>query len=324
MFSITFGRFLEISIDKKEVAANSDLLIKYKIMFDEEEKFSYQIGIKGNISLVLLNKTVTAKEESGEVVWNTKNYPAGEYEAYIFISPATYWPSSKFRILQFMDFNLNVNELHIFVYKKSATKTFEIINTGNIPIFVSLSLKGLKSEASLIPMTSNIDVNSSTEFLLSIEKPNFHYNATLFIEVSGGNFSQEIKIPISVYNPVVIIRAENFTLIKNKTNQIVEGILINEGNVQRNLTLKFFTKKGEKIDYILISPNQSIKVNYSFPLDERIEYLEIRFIGSDGDEEVIKKNFGVFKFPKINIYLIITIILIIFILYILFKRKGRS
>ncbi len=331
IFSITQARSLDISIDKTEVSANSEITIAYSIQFDEEETFTYQVGVKGNESIVLLNETITSDKAEGEIVWNTKNYPAGEYEAYIFIYPTTYWPSRKFEILPFMDFKIDFQKLDIFVYKNSITKAFEIKNTGNIPLFASLSLKGLKSEASLTPITSKIGVNKSASFLFSVEKPDKTYNATLTIELSGGDEYQEVEIPITIYNPFVLIEAKNITLERTANSQIVKGEIYNKGNVYRNITLIFNLEDREEKQEIVLYPNKTFELNQTFPLNEKVNSLEIKYIGNEGKEEVIKQSFGVL--PSIDLsnikdnlpYLIVSIIFLIGILYVLFrKRKPKD
>ncbi|MCD6575591.1 MAG: hypothetical protein J7K73_00330 [Nanoarchaeota archaeon] len=335
VISLANARSLDISIDKKELAANSEITITYSIKFDEVETFSYQVGIKGvNQTIVLLEKNVTTDSESGSITWNTQNYPAGEYEAYVFISPSTYWPSSKFEILPFMDFNISVQKLELFVYEKSITKSFEINNLGNVPIFVSLSPKGLKSESSIVPLTMNIGVNGSANVLFSVEKPKDNYNASLTVEASWGNLSQEVNIPIYVYNPIVIIEAENITLEKSDNLQVVTGVVFNKGNVPRDLTLTFYTDGKDVVDNIRIPAGKSYYLNYTFPLDTKVKSLEIAYINSNGKEETIIKNFGLlpsihgikFNFDKNTYYILGGIIVLIaaISLFLKFKKKKIS
>ncbi|MCD6547745.1 MAG: hypothetical protein J7K22_04310 [Nanoarchaeota archaeon] len=323
-FSIANARSLEIKIDKDEVAANSELNIEYRIALDEVETFSYEIGIKGeNVSLVLFNKTATTDEETGVISWNTKNYPAGKYEAYIFIYPATYWPSKKFDILPYMDFEISKSVLDFFVYKDELLKTITIKNTGNVPIFVATSLKGLKSQAVLTPITARLDVNKSQNFLLSVKKPKEHYNATLTFEIEWGDVLREISIPVRVYNPIVSIELENISQKREGNNYTLTFTILNNGNVGRNLTFTFKLASGLKEDFAFIKPGESKQFIYSFKSSVRT--LEIKFIGSDGKEKVIRKNFGIFSiltFDKNMLYAAIIIILLIGIVYAI-KRKKK-
>ena len=330
VFSLAEARSLDISIDKNEVSANSEITISYNIQFDEVQSFSYKVGVKGNnVDVVLLDRNVTSDSESGQITWNTKNYPAGEYEAYVFISPSTYWPSSKFNILPYMDFNISETALDVFVYGKSATNSIKIDNTGNVPIFVSISPRGLKSEASIVPLTMNLSVNHSSSVLLSIEKPENNYNATLTFDISWENMSHTVEIPMEVYNPHVNITAENLTIEKTNESQIVKGTIFNNGNVPRDLTLVFHLSSGDKQAKLKLSPNKSFELNNTFPLNESVKSLEIKYIGSDGKEESIVKNFGLvsslnFIPNKRALYYLGGLVLIVLIVYILLKlRKKR-
>ena len=328
VISLASARSLDISIDKKILNFSSDLNIDYSINFDEVQKFSYEIGIKGNGTFPILNKTVMDDHASGQIIWNTKNFMAGTYEAYLFIYPSTYWPSGKFEILPYMNFGLSTDKLDVFVYGKSATKSFEIKNEGNVPIFVSLSPKGLKSEASFLPLTSKIGVNNSVSFLFSVEKPKNHDNATLTVEASWGNQSSKKEMQISVYNPIVVIEADNLTLKKQGNSQVVKGIILNKGNVYRDISLAIHLEDSDKNEKITLNPNKSFELNYTFPKDAKVKSLDITYINSDGKEATITKNFGLFSGISLfgnPLILLGGIIILILILYALFKlRKPKD
>jgi hypothetical protein len=325
------ARSIDISIDKSEVSANSEIKVSYSISFDEVETFSYQVGIRGeNQTIILVNDTLTDKSVSGVVNWNTKNYPAGEYEAFIFISPSTYWPSSKFKVLPYMDFNISAKKLDFFVYDKSLTKYITVNNLGNVPLFVSVSPKGIKSQASVLPLTSNVDVNSSTNFMISIEKPTNNYNATIDFEISWGNTTKNVAVPIEVYNPIVKILVENVTLKKAGESKIVEGVIYNKGNVYRNITFVISTSKGDTKYSKVVDANSSFNFSYAFPTDEKINSLTIKYIGSDGKEKTITKGFTpLSKLPKFDfggneLYLLSGVIFLLLVIYLFLKLRKKE
>ena len=324
VISLASARSLDISIDKKVLDMNSNLTIDYSINFDDVQKFSYELGIKGNNTFSIFNKTITDDHASGSIVWNTQNFMAGTYEAYLFIYPSTYWPSGKFDILPHMSFGMDSNNLDVFVYGKSASKSFEIKNTGNVPIFVSLSPKGLKSEASFLPLTSEIGVNKSASFLFSVEKPDNCYNATLTVEVSWENMTDSKEMQLTIYNPIVVIKADNLTLEKKGDSQTLKGVISNQGNVYRNITLAVHLGASDKTQNIVLYPNKSFDLNYTFSKNEKVKSLDITYVNSDGRESTITKNFGIFGGLHLignPLMLFGGIAILILILYVLFKLK---
>lgn len=331
--SLAYARSIDISIDKTELNASSNLTIDYRIYLDEEENFTYQLGVKGEDQIVLFNKTLTGNGDSGTFIWNTENYPAGKYEAYLFIYPATYWPSRKFEILPFMNFELGFQKLDMFAYKKTASKDFEIKNTGNVPIFVSLSLTGLKSESSLTPMTADVLVNSSGKFAFVVGKPDENYNAVMTLEASWTNISNKLEIPVNVYNPIVVIEAENLTLEKTDVVQVIKGAIYNKGNVYRELTLIYDLKDGKQNETVILESNQTFELNKSFGLEQKVNSMQIKYIASDGNEKTITKSFGLLPSFSLDFldnlkgktyYLAIALAVLIAILYVIYKSKRRT
>ena len=336
IFSLANARSLGITIDKNEVDAYSELYIEYEIDIGEEDTFTYEIGIRNGETISLLEKTVTTDKETGTIAWNTENFEAGVYEAYIFMEPDIRWPSRKFEILPTFDFELDVEKLEVFVYKEDSTKSFVINNTGNVPIFVSLAQRGVKSRAEIVPLTYNIDVGESRTFLFSVEKPENHYEALLIVEASWEDRTIEKEIPLIVYNPVVEITAEDIELTKTNESQIVTGKIINNGNVRRDITIIFNVDEEKQEEIISLDVNETFEIENEFSLDEKVKSIEITYIGSDGEEETIKESFtwapSLPKIPFLDIetlkdnfnYLILGALLLVGILFVLYRKGGNK
>ncbi len=334
IFSLANARSLSIDIDTVELDAYSDIRIDYKIELYEEETFFYEIGIRNEeVKFTLLEKNVTTELEDESIVWDVENFPAGEYEAYIFIEPDITWTSRKFEILPEFNFHFEKEILEFFIYDEDVTKSFEIENIGNVPFFISLSTRGIKSRAELLPMTYEIEINETRNFLISIEKPNEHYEAYLNIEASWADKLIEETIDLKVYNPIVEINVENIELIEKNDSQILTGKIMNEGNVYRNITLVFNVDGEEKIENMILETNETLEINESFSNEKNLNYLEIRYINSEGEEDEIRENFDtLLSFPgesflnldtlKNNFnYLILGIIILILVLFLIKRKK---
>ena len=332
--SLADARSLEITIDKNTLNANSELNIDYLIRLDDAETFSYQIGIQGDETIVLVNETATGETAPGSLKWNTENYPAGTYEAFVFIQPATYWPSRKFEILPEMSFEIEPDAFELFIYKDSLTHAFTINNTGNVPVFTALSIRGLKSESVLTPMTSEIAVNSSRSYLLSVEKPIEHYVSTLTLEASWEDESRILEFPVHVYNPIVLIEAEDIMLTKTEEAQIVTGTIYNRGNVYRNTTILFNLENETITEYAILQTDEEFSLEKEFGLEETIKSVQVKYIGSDGKEQAITENFkSGFSLPGFNLnseffkenglYIALILGLLLAVLYAIFRKKKR-
>ena len=150
-----------------------------------------------------------------------------------------------------------------------------------------------------------------------------HCYSTLTFEIEWGDVLREISIPVRVYNPIVSIELENISQKREGNNYTLTFTILNNGNVGRNLTFTFKLASGLKEDFAFIKPGESKQFIYSFKSSVRT--LEIKFIGSDGKEKVIRKNFGIFSiltFDKNMLYAAIIIILLIGIVYAI-KRKKK-
>ncbi len=335
IFSIANARLLKIDVERSEVDAYSEVYIDYEIDMGERETFTYEIGIRNGESFSIFEKTLTSQREIGSLTWNTENQEAGIYQAYIFMEPDILWPSRKFEILPHFDFEINLDEMEIFVYDESTTKYFEIENIGNVPIFISLAPRGLKSRAELMPMTYEIDVEKSRTFLFSIEKPKEHYEAYIIIEASWEDNSIEKEIPITVYNPVVEIDIDNIEISKINDSQIIVGEITNKGNIHRNITITFNVDDRKETENVIIYPNKTFEINNSFLLNERIKSIEISYVDSNGNLETFRENFSrlpSFRMPFLNTetlkdnfnYLILGILLLTIILFLIGKKETLS
>ncbi len=333
IFSIASARSLQINVEESEVGAYSEVYIDYEIDLGERETFTYEIGIRNGESFSIFEKTVTTQRETGSLTWNTENYEAGIYEAYIFMEPDIRWPSRKFEILPHFDFEISLEEVEIFVYKEDATKSFQIENTGNVPVFISLAPRGLKSRAELVPMTYDIDVGESRNFLFSVEKPKEHYEAHITIEASWEEESIEKELPIKIYNPIVEIIVENIEISKVDDSQIVTGEIINNGNIHRNVAITYSVDDKKETQNVMIYSNETFEINDSFSSEQKVRYIEISYIDSDGEEATFKESFSIipsFDIPFLDIetlkdnfnYLILGAIILFAILF-LISRKGK-
>lgn len=333
IFSIASARSLRIDTRDSEIDAYSEVYIDYEIDLGERETFTYEIGIRNGESFSIFEKTVTTQRETGSLTWNTENHEAGIYEAYIFMEPDIRWPSRKFEILPYFDFEISIEEMEIFVYKEDFTKSFQIENIGNVPIFISLAPRGLKSRAEIIPMTYEIEVGASRNFLFSVEKPKEHYEAHVTVEASWEGRLIEKKIPLNIYNPIVNITIDNLEISKINESQIVTGEIMNTGNIHRNISITYGLSDRKETENIMIYPNETFEINNSFTLEQKVRYIELSYIDSNGEETKVKENFSFF--PSFNIlflnietlkdnfnYLILGVIVLFAILFLISKKNN--
>ena len=170
-FAISTGMAFSIGldVDPNEVNMNQEVTIDYHLSFDEAQEFSYKLQVKGpNMTIDLKNETLDSDGVGDSVEFDVGNYPAGEYEV-ILIYGLFPLPPETFEVLPTVDFEVGIEKLDVFSYNDSVMESFNVENSGNVPLFISTSFTGVRSDVSMIPQTIDVPIGESKSILLSIE-----------------------------------------------------------------------------------------------------------------------------------------------------------
>lgn len=332
-----FAAGLSIKVAPKQVSINSNITIEYLIEQDEATQFSYQVGIKSpNETVTILNNTATGLSEGNTFQWNITNKQAGDYEAFVFLYPLTYMPA-KFTIIPTMDFSATPDKLELYAYEETVVSSVSIINTGNTPVFISSSPAGFKSEATVLPITAQLSVGETKNFLISVKRPTEHYNASLTLTAIYENSTKTLTVPLMVYNPVVKINLLNISQEKTENATLVKGKIENAGNVYRNIKVVMVSTAGERTENMVVEANKTEDFSYEFAKTDKVKSIELKFVNSNGKEETISHSFSFLSMPNLEgllsklpilkgskwIYIAGAIFLILAIGYLAFRRKPK-
>jgi hypothetical protein len=296
----------EFSIEPKEVEMNSNLEINYRVELLQEFNLSYKIGLAGEDFRASLRKGKLVGEKfAGSFEWNVTNTPAGIYNVYLALNYSSDsrrgsdYKEEEIEILPKAGLSVE-NEVLVVMYKENETTSLEIINSGNVPLYISIFPVTPREEVIYAPhIIRELKVNESCTLFISFAKPEESFDFQL--NFTGIYLDQRVEKVVTFHAivPRVNISLLGIEIYPEADETTISLQIESESNIKNNLTITFefisFIARKIHETYLLIQPVESKKFNFTLPYGKayKLRSIEIKFRNEEGKEELIRKEFEV-------------------------------
>ncbi len=303
MVGITNAVSYDMILSKSTATAYDNVQIDYTISFDESQSVSYTLTLLGEgYNETLESQSAITYLIDNAKILSTSNIPAGNYN--ITLSFTTSEGSTNYRkqltISPTPMLLPSTRTFTLICFKNITNEDILVRNSGNVPLDVSWELKG-NVDITISPTQFNLPRNGERTINISLVKPvsNRNFNLTFIGTNSGGlNERVDFVVDFAVVIPNVKVFFETEIIQNNYT--IMNVNLSNMGNIRQNIsiTVSYFTMEGVQ-DYVFAKDvsamtNTSFSQNIDIPKDSKILAAYAMYIDNDGEEQLIKYDYGIF------------------------------
>ncbi len=336
----SYASSISASFNLINTSATINQSISFNISADFQNPVNYTVFLN---SSAVLSSTMPANQSGYKILnYNVKNMPAGNYNAYLYLSSFNIKLNStqKLSIKPYPDFTFKNDYPTTEIIKNYSVITVVLSNNGNTPLEINWSLPILRDISLSLDFKQSfplsVNSNMTIPINLSLQK-GFQNNISFVFTGIYKNYSITKEYSTELIKPVVNMSfyGINTTSI-NSTRELWVSYIKNYNNIPLNITMQFLLNfNGSDFYYntsYYLTPN-STKIEVLLP-KSTVENVKI-FYPSTNFSDVTQSIFTAPKPPlKINIYSIIDTfgfviltavsIIILVIIHLRFNKKQKK
>lgn len=326
MFSAGSAITATMGLDRSQVDLGGTVVISHSFSISEPSPTNFSAMANG---ILIFNRTTFASSFSGEYEWNVSNTPAGNYTVQFTVSAENGETASTTEKLEIVPRAMlaMVTYDRVHAFSNITTKTYNLQNTGNVPLEVSVLPTRLYSVS---PLYFALGVDETQDITVQIQKTS-SISASLSVRGQNGTLSHSINLDIDIIVPEVSVNLTDVYAIPSGDFSLLHLIAVNDGNIDQNFSF-IIVAGDESFDRFLeVDAQETVEHNFTLPTTSSVKSVQMGYIDSDGLPSTLSVQLaeaGIFD--RISELLgdttlrgIVITFLVIFVLYMLWKVVKR-
>jgi hypothetical protein len=315
-----------LEIDKIQVTLDGSVTLLYSFSLDQPASTNFSAYAN---DILIFNHTTLDSVLSSDYEWNVSNTPAGTYTIRFLVETQDGETASTTETLEITPephlTMVTSDTLHAF--DNITTKVYNLQNTGNIPLEVSIVPTRLYSVA---PLFFALDVDQTQDITVQVQRSS---SMTSSLAVRGQNDTHIYNLNLNI-NIIVPSVAVNLTDVYSFTTDEFSGLHVkveNNGNIDQNFTFTLSTGEETFERFLEVEAGQGTEHNFTLPTSAEVKTVTMNYVDSDGSTatETVQLVSSSFFDSIMDLFgdnttrgIIITF-LIIFVVYMLWKIARR-